>query len=194
MGESLPDPRLRRLRFVTHRTTDRCNSELNHLATKYYELVRLGRRGNTNWLASVRREANYRGKHSLSPLPLKVYFDLPDTSRRAYGSLTPEPKRAVVTKLEGTAIIGTLSREQQTTTKDISASQVLQKVRKEQRLPALPMAKRTEQRDKCSFPSLRKKKRIDIDLRVARKLECRVFDKSGRWSINSSVDLSRPEV
>lgn len=185
------------------KVTDLCNSELNHLTTKYYRLLRFDQKSTSP--GTQRREQSYRGKHSLSPLPSRSRLEERRSSKiRHRTAITPEPNSDFslpIGNLEGVGVSRTPNHEKTTSTKDLINCHPICKgsTRKSSLLQAkssrsgprvfILALKNKEQ----TLPLLRTKRRIDVDMRVLQSRRERHKEGALPWSIDSSFELLTPK-
>ena len=189
-------------------------SEVNSLATKYYQLLRLVKKDVDVCISPVlgRREWGYRGKHSLSPLNFKPRrSDSSEEGRKSTESLTPDRKRmgkllantptSPIVYLEGTSLCRSPSSEK----RDLSAARNRLSDHPPPLFPRDPHFLLSKQRrrrisdlsqasvllERASNFRIYGKKRQESDYRV-----CQRINDGGKrlsplpWSVQSSFDLN----
>ena len=155
---------------IVPKVTDQCNSQLNELTTKYYRLLKWDDKGNLP--TNKRREAEYRGKHSLSPgLVGGNRGKRRGMERRE--AVTPEivrGNRLVCGNVEGVGVRNSplLVKEKTTSTNDLplftpSPRPKLLRPQNSVLTGHLPLT--PSKHSERTLPPLRLKKRIDIDMR-----------------------------
>lgn len=185
------------------KVTDVCNSELNHLTTKYYRLLRFDQKSSSP--GTQRREQSYRGKHSLSPLPARSRLEERRNSQiRHKTAITPEPNSDFslrIGSLEGVGVSRTPNHEKTTSTKDLANCYPIRKGRNRENSLLQAKSSRSGTRKlilalknkEQTLPLLRTKKRIDVDMRLLQSRKERHRESALPWSIDSSLELLTPK-
>jgi len=191
---------IRKFRGLTRnrQIADLCNSELNHLTTKYYRLLRFDKK--TLIPVTPRRGLAYRGKHSLSPIPARSRFKEKRKSQNRLGvAVTPEPNSEVflhVGSSERDRAGLTPRQEKTTSTKGLvsphSAHIVSSPRNLFQEKPDLYVL--TLKRQELTLPVLRSKKKINVDMRVLQSREGRPKTRDSPWSRANSMERLTPNA